>query len=1037
MAGLWLAGLALSGVVFLAACQGSDRVADLRLASPAGSTDWSAFFPQSFKHDRSNYVSLQTGLAYHLEQFSQTANSAQQHAPVIAFDGVNYLLVWQDDRNPFWNAEIYGTRVNAAGQILDSVGIEISQHGANQTQPAVVFDGTNYVVVWRDDRADTEGDIYGTRVSPAGQVLDATGVAVATASGSQTAPAIASMGGSTAFVVWSDARDPAAAQIFGTRIDAALQPLDSAGVAVFPGASAQVTPTVATNGSEYLVFWASENSAQLLGRRVDVLGTAIQGTDIVVDSGLGLKQHPALSFGGGEYVLAWQDSQNGGADIFGLRFDASGTALDSSAIGIAVQADADAAAPRVASGATGHAIVWQDKRNEQTGVYGRALTAGIVGSETTYQAGDECGAAFPSIAAGAAGFGIGWMGPNCDGDIMTQLLDVGATSVSTPVIASMSAAMENDPALAFGATNYLAVWHSHRGTGRSNIRARAVLPHGAPVGSSSDALTTDGSATVHYFQAVVASAKGEFLVVWTRREGANTSLHGARLADDGTVLETGLSFGEGQLNSSPALAANGDEYLLVYERASATANDVYSQRITSTGAVLGPPSKVEGSVDDGWEPAVVSNGTGFLIAWATYAASGPGITAVSVAADLSSNYSAAWPVGPAANVSDYRVRPQLAYGANTYLVLWTAPDAQLKTLRLDPVNGAGPNAPELVHQGDHHSDARSVTFDGSAFVIAWEQANGSGQPDYDVVGRRQRIDGTWIDTASVTLNTSTDSEMPSALASDGAGSTMLVLSRFVRGPAEKYLRIHGQTVNWSPLGVACALGDECSSGYCVDGVCCNRPCGDGRYDCQACSILAGATVDGTCETFAAGTACRLAAGACDGADTCDGLNVDCPADEFLPDGTACGEFDLCSVDKVCTQGVCEGTPLACAPAPECYSAGPCNPSTGVCSYQQEANGAACDGGFCANGICAALPGDGGVDAATEFADGGANDAALQSDHAQVDAADQGVSDSPNEKTGDGGPGPGGCECAMTPRESASSFLFWAFAALFFFRRRIH
>ncbi len=92
----------------------------------------------------------------------------------------------------------------------------------------------------------------------------------------------------------------------------------------------------------------------------------------------------------------------------------------------------------------------------------------------------------------------------------------------------------------------------------------------------------------------------------------------------------------------------------------------------------------------------------------------------------------------------------------------------------------------------------------------------------------------------------------------------------------------------APLGDPCANGSECGSGFCADGVCCATACGDGNgSDCQACSMAAGAMVNGVCATLVAGTVCRAATNACDAPEACNGLSTECAADLDAPDGTAC------------------------------------------------------------------------------------------------------------------------------------------------------
>ena len=109
--------------------------------------------------------------------------------------------------------------------VLDPVvspefGIDAPARGPatrHQAAPAVAFNGTHYQVVWTDLRAGNI-DIYTTRVDANGVVLDHGGLAVASGFRLKSAPAIASDGGQF-LVVWSERRD-GDYQIRGARIDA-------------------------------------------------------------------------------------------------------------------------------------------------------------------------------------------------------------------------------------------------------------------------------------------------------------------------------------------------------------------------------------------------------------------------------------------------------------------------------------------------------------------------------------------------------------------------------------------------------------------------------------------------------------------------------------------------------------------------------------------------------------------------------------------------------------------------------------------------
>jgi Dickkopf-like protein len=87
-------------------------------------------------------------------------------------------------------------------------------------------------------------------------------------------------------------------------------------------------------------------------------------------------------------------------------------------------------------------------------------------------------------------------------------------------------------------------------------------------------------------------------------------------------------------------------------------------------------------------------------------------------------------------------------------------------------------------------------------------------------------------------------------------------------------------------GEACLSVDECSSGYCVDGVCCGSTCGVPCYTCAlpgfegVCSPQRNATFDRRgCGTNATTKPCGFS-GECDG-EVCPNCGVVCPVHAYL------------------------------------------------------------------------------------------------------------------------------------------------------------
>lgn len=199
------------------------------------------------------------------------------------------------------------------------------------------------------------------------------------------------------------------------------------------------------------------------------------------------------------------------------------------------------------------------------------------------------------------------------------------------------------------------------------------------------------------------------------------------------------------------------------------------------------------------------------------------------------------------------------------------------------------------------------------------------------------------------------------------------------------------------LGSACTADDECSSGSCADGVCCDTSCDNA---CEACTAaLKGSGTDGTCGPAKDGTNPR----------------------------------NVCSEDQVCSQGQCQAAEAGCEGQIDGTACGKDDGCvTGLCRDQvcittHKLDGTRCEGGVCIAGECKQDRTPGG-------ADGG---------HAGGSSGEDGGTGDPSEDDGKGSKDLRGKEvksiCSAAPSSSRSpssmTLVMGILAALGIVRRR--
>ncbi len=544
-------------------------------------------------------------------------------SPAVAFDGANFLVVWQDDRSG-GNSDIYGARVTPAGAVLDPQGIAVSTVAGDQRSPVLAFGGASFLVAWTDFRSGGYSDIYGARVTPAGAVLDPQGIAVSISSSYARYPALA-FDGANFLVVWEDFSSLTISDIYGARVTAGGVVLDTLGIAVSTAADYQWFPAVVSDGTDFLVAWEDWRSgSSIYGARVTSAGVVLDPQGIAVSTTASGQGSPALAFDGTSFLVAWSDSRSVSPDIYGARVTPAAVVLDPT--GIAVSRAADCRwLPAVVSDGANFLVVWQDSRNgDSTDIYGARVTpAGVVLDTTGFAistaARNQCG---PALAFDGANFLVVWQDSrNGDSTDIYGARVTPAGEVLDPAGIAVSTAADDQgyPVVAFDGASFLVAWTDWRSGYTAHIYGARVTPAGTVLDPSGVAIS---NAAQGQLSPAVEFDGVNFLVVWEDLRGGSYDIYGARVTPAGGVLDTaGFAISTTAYDQfDPALAHDGGNFLVVWQyNRLGNSTGIYGARVTPAGVV---PDSEDIAISTASEyqgcPAVAFDGESFLVVWADF-----------------------------------------------------------------------------------------------------------------------------------------------------------------------------------------------------------------------------------------------------------------------------------------------------------------------------------------------------------------------------------------------------------------------------------
>lgn len=271
-------------------------------------------------------------------------------APALAFDGSRYLLLFTDANAPVRPPQLSGLFITPATAQPDGTSFPISStNDYIRGEPAVGFDGTNYLVVWTENGSNPPG-LVAVRISKAGVILDSTRLLIANNVGPDTSGAgpccdlqpTVSFDGTNYLVTYLDQRNAAPppfsidAAIYGgwatisaARVSTSGVLLDGSGTApgiVVTTAQGLVTGRVRSafiNGAHWLV-WDSGTPRTLKASRVSTAGIVPavwpNGFSLVpAAAAAATTQLPAISMGSNGGLVTWLEVQASPSTLTALR----------------------------------------------------------------------------------------------------------------------------------------------------------------------------------------------------------------------------------------------------------------------------------------------------------------------------------------------------------------------------------------------------------------------------------------------------------------------------------------------------------------------------------------------------------------------------------------------------------------------------------------------------------------------------------------------------------------------------------------------
>ena len=755
----------------------------------------------------------------------------------IAFSGTQYLVVWQDDRDSK-NSDIWAARITTAGAITDTGGIKINDAAGVQSNPTVAWNGSNFIVAWENFVTTTNADIVAASVAANGAVTQLGNVAATAVN--ETAPQVASRGGGNTLLAWRSDADIRAALSTGGAFGAAFVVANSAAI--------EKEPTVAANpAGDYLVAYSEGASAENLRGRLVTSAGAVNGAVFDISAAAGSQTGPTATFNGTNYAVVWMNN-NAGLNLYGARVSPTGMVLDTRMEGMVTVGGVPISLavnnqeiPSIACLSSGGCIVlWQDRRAVPTtgvDIFGQLVNADFTLNGAEFAVTTAIRSQFtPAVVASATDYFSTWDDLREGGPFQvtgSRISAAGAVLDANGLVLVRGNNRQSEPAMAMNGSVVSAIWTDSRNDTGDLFQVRFNV-NGSKLDANGRVVQV---APFSQSAPAMAGSSTRFLAVWSDSRGADPDIFGARVNNDGSVADSPpiIIAQVTQQQLVPDVASDGTSWFVVWQDRRTTGNgfDIIGALIDANGAVTVNNVAVCATTGDQTRPAIAYDSTNnqYMVVWSdARAGSGGDIFAARVSAAGAVLDSCGVLVSGAANG---QFQPDIAFSSGRYLAVWedrrSDGNGDVFASRLT----GGGAVTVLDVNGIAVSAATGVQTE---VVVAPLDAN-----NFFIAWTDGRTSGTTgLDIYGGAVAGSGVVSQPafaiSAVAGDESGPavTNLVGQREARLAYSKprpdlgTARVEVRRVSMSStVGNPCSVASQCESGFCVDARCCDTACGGG------------------------------------------------------------------------------------------------------------------------------------------------------------------------------------------------------------------